>query len=76
VLVAARAIENQTPIVACNGVGEIGGGEFAGSSVVIDAKGNTLVSAGAKPGWHAAVIDTEETAAWRREFPLEQVDVG
>lgn len=76
VLVQARAIENQTPIVACNGVGSVCGTEMAGSSLVVDTKGETLSAPGSAPGWQTAVIDPEVTNTWRREFPIERVTVG
>ena len=70
VLVQARAIETQTPLVAVNGVGPCVGVDLAGSSLVVDARGTVLLEAGTTPGWHVTEIDLADTAAWRREFPL------
>jgi predicted amidohydrolase len=45
VLLRARAIENQFPVVAVNGVGEHAGIRLGGSSAVIDAWGQVVVEA-------------------------------
>jgi predicted amidohydrolase len=42
VLTKARAIENQSIFIACNGVGINGGTTLGGNSVVIDAWGKVL----------------------------------
>lgn len=70
VLVQARAIETQTPIVAVNGVGPCAGVELAGSSLVVDARGTVRLDAGDAPGWHLVELNLADTAAWRREFPM------
>lgn len=72
VLVQARAIENQTPIVACNGVGVVGPVQLAGASMAVDAEGNVLASATSESQWLTTTIDPAETARWRAEFPLEE----
>ncbi len=70
VLTRARALDAQTPLVGCNGVGPCHGVDLAGESVVLDAMGETLGSVGSHPGWVAAEIPTEATQAWRTDFPL------
>ena len=77
VLVPARAIETQTPIVAVNGVGENNGVALGGHSLIVSARGVTLLDAAMTPGVHTAQIDLDDTSAWRQEFPLdEHVHVG
>jgi predicted amidohydrolase len=45
VLARARAIENQFPVIAVNGVGEHAGVRLGGSSAVVDAWGEVVVEA-------------------------------
>ena len=73
VLVQARAIETQTPVVAVNATGTSEGVELAGSSLVVDARGNVVADAGAAPGWLTATLDLDDAVQWRREFPLGEV---
>jgi predicted amidohydrolase len=70
VLTRARALDTQTPIVACNGVGPCYGVELAGESAVLDAEGKPLAVAASNAGWIGADINYEATRAWRKEFPL------
>lgn len=42
ILTKARAIENQSMFIACNGIGENGGVKLGGNSVVVDAWGKVL----------------------------------
>ena len=73
VLVQARAIENQTPIVAVNGVGPCEGVQLAGRSMVVDARGVVLTRGDESTGgWLEATVDPDDTRAWREEFPLRQ----
>ena len=77
VLVQARAIENQTPVIAVNGVGPCEGVELAGTSLVVDARGRIVADAGHRSGWFTAELDLDDTRAWREEFPLDEgVTVG
>lgn len=55
ILLQARAVENQAFVVACNGSGQVPGGELAGHSMIIDPSGRVLAEADAQP----AVIRTE-----------------
>lgn len=49
-LLQARAIENQTFLVACNGSGIVDGMELGGGSAIIDPYGNILAEAGSDAG--------------------------
>jgi predicted amidohydrolase len=72
ILTRARAIEAQTPVVACNGTMDSAGVELAGESVVVGARGEVLAVADREPGWVFAVVDLDDTDAWRQEFPLHR----
>ncbi len=70
VLARARAIENQTLLLACNAVGTNGGVRMGGSSVAIAADGTVLARAGETDEQVLWVeIDVAQTAAWRGTFP-------
>lgn len=73
VLTRARAIENQTPVVACNGVGPCCGAWLAGGSVIVDARGAIAARGGAAPGWVIGSVDPGATRAWREEFPFSEL---
>ncbi len=49
-LLRARAIENQTYLVACNSVGSTNGLQLGGNSMVIDPEGEILINAEQKEG--------------------------
>lgn len=70
VLTRARAIETQTPLIACNACGENGGVELAGHSLIISATGEVLASASTEEAWLEATLDLDATDKWRREFPI------
>ncbi|HEY7280074.1 MAG TPA: nitrilase-related carbon-nitrogen hydrolase [Actinomycetota bacterium] len=70
VLTRARAIETQTPLAACNGVGDCSGVELGGSSRIVDARGEVRGPLSVDPGWTCAEIDPEDAHAYRSEFPL------
>src|SRR3954447_10916940 len=74
ILTQARAIETQTPLVAVNGAGDTGGVGLAGRSLIVDARGPVLAAAGLDDGelWLTAAVDHDDTASWRREFPLRE----
>ncbi|HUQ38820.1 MAG TPA: nitrilase-related carbon-nitrogen hydrolase [Acidimicrobiales bacterium] len=72
VLVQARAIETQTPVIAVNGVGPCHGIELAGASQIVSARGSVILDAASAPGWHVGVVDTADTGAWREEFPMRE----
>ena len=69
VLARARAIENQTPLVAVNTVGSHGGVEMGGASAIFDALGAPLVEAGGNEEVVSAEVDLAATQAWRARFP-------
>ena len=69
VLAQARAIENQTPLVAVNTAGTHGGVPMGGRSIVVDAQGVVLAEAGENEQILRADIDASATAAWRERFP-------
>ncbi len=71
ILIPARAVENQTPIMAINGVGQCGAIQLCGSSAIYDSKGE-MVKKGSSS--KEEVIDfqwnPEETDEWRKAFPV------
>ncbi len=69
-LLRARAIENQTFVIAANQFGRNAHGfEDYGNSMVVDPWGEILARAGDDEGIVAARIDLERLAAVRREMP-------
>ncbi len=50
VLLKARAIENQTFLVACNGLGSCNGIQLGGNSLIIDPSGKVLINAKNREG--------------------------
>lgn len=69
VLTQARAIENQTPLVALNTAGTHGGVPMGGRSIAVDAMGTVLAELGTDEGILRAEIDSVATAEWRERFP-------
>jgi len=69
-LARARAIENQTPVIAVNTVGTHGGKQMGGKSVIVDAQGQVLAEAGTAEEVITADIDLAAVASWRRDFPV------
>ena len=69
VLAQARAIENQTPLIAVNTSGTHGGVPMGGRSIIVDAVGEVLAEAGADETLLRAEIDPSVTLAWRERFP-------
>ena len=71
ILLRARALENQLPLVACNGVDTCGGMNLGGRSAAIDHKGDVLFEA---PGVGEADIrfrlDQAAVLKWRKDFPV------
>jgi predicted amidohydrolase len=65
ILCRARAIENQLPHLACN----CAGSGFAGSSMIIDARGRVLAEAGQKEAVLLGQIDLADRDEFRREIP-------
>ena len=69
VLARARAIENLSWLVACNGVGSHADITLGGHSVVIDPKGEVVAEAGDTETVLFADVMPEQVADWRTAFP-------
>jgi omega-amidase len=69
-LLMARAIENQVYIAACNRVGEGGGSEFFGHSMIIDPWGRIIAEAGEEETVLTADISLELVDEVRRTIPV------
>ena len=67
---AARAVEQQILMIACNAVGEQGGVELAGHSRVIDPWGQVVVEADSSEGITFCEVDPAVVAAARVAFPV------
>lgn len=68
-LLKARAIENQVYIIGINGVGSIGGVDYAGDSCVIDPDGNLIFEAPSEEGLYIVEF-FDETEEYRKKFPV------
>ncbi|CAB4918866.1 unannotated protein [freshwater metagenome] len=68
-LTAARAIENQAWMIACNEVGAQPGISLGGHSVVIDPLGAVVERAGEAEEILYAEVDPGASTAWREQFP-------
>ncbi len=73
-LLKARAIENQSYVMGLNRVGRDGAGiEYAGNSLVYDAKGNITASLPLnRPGTLLTVLSLDELRNFRKKFPVWQ----
>jgi len=70
VLLTARAIENQSYVVAVNRIGEDGNGlVFDGGSTVIDPWGKVVRAAGSEACTHTVVLRRDLLETCRRDFP-------
>jgi predicted amidohydrolase len=69
-LARARAIEDQTYVVACNGCGDQGGLRLGGRSAVIDPWGAVLAEAGDGEEILVVDIDPALVAKTRADFPV------
>ncbi|NNF97751.1 MAG: amidohydrolase [Desulfobacteraceae bacterium] len=70
-LLKARAIENQSYVIAVNRIGEDGNGfYYSGDSVIIDPTGKNLFHAAHTPCIHTAHLPYEHVAACRNTFPV------
>lgn len=70
VLNQARAIENQMYVVAVNRVGNGGGNQFFGHSMVIDPWGNILAEGGEEETMLTVDIDLSEVGRVRKKIPV------
>lgn len=69
-LVAARAIENQCLVIACNGVGLQTDAELGGCSLVVAANGNRILELGTTEEVKLCTIDHNFTRHHREVFPV------
>lgn len=69
VLARARAIENQSYVLACNQTGTHAGVPMAGSSMIVDPQGEVIAEAGSGEQVLSATLDPTRVAAWRAAFP-------
>ncbi len=70
VLTKARAIENQSIFIGCNGVGETSGTKLCGNSVVIDAWGNILNKVSNEEKVINVEIDLQNVNVVREKLPV------
>lgn len=66
----ARAIENQSYVIACNGCGDDEGVPLAGRSLVVSPDGTVVARAGTGPEQLAVEIDPEVVRRARSGFPV------
>jgi predicted amidohydrolase len=69
-LAMARAIENQTYVIAVNAVGEQGDVSLGGKSLVVDPWGAVIAEAGTDEEVLVANIDVELVSRTRAQFPV------
>ncbi len=70
-LLRARAIENQCFVVGSNRIGTDGAGiNYSGDSMIIDPKGEVIVSAEDKECSITANISMDELGEFRKKFPV------
>lgn len=69
-LIDARAIENQTYVVAVNRVGNGGGLDYVGDSRIVDPQGEVLVAAAEVETILAAELSSEVVATVRDRLPF------
>jgi predicted amidohydrolase len=71
-LTAARAVDNQVFVVACNAVGTHAGVTLGGHSRVVDPWGRVVAEAGDAEGVTVVDIDPQLVEQTRTEFPVLQ----
>lgn len=69
-LTAARAVDNQVFVIACNAVGTHAGVELAGHSRIVDPWGEVRVEAGSHEGITTIEIEPGLVGRTRAEFPV------
>lgn len=67
-LVSARAIENQSFVIACNGVGKQGQQTLGGNSQVIDFEGKVVLNLESDEEIAYANIEIDKLRVYRRKF--------
>nr|WP_319399475.1 amidohydrolase [uncultured Carboxylicivirga sp.] len=71
ILLQARAIENQSYVIGVNRVGKDVSAYYSGDSVVLDAKGNTLVECvPEEEEIKTIVINKDDLEVFRKKFPV------
>ncbi|MEK8171711.1 nitrilase-related carbon-nitrogen hydrolase [Streptomyces sp. M19] len=68
-LARARAVENQTYVLACGTAGSHAGVEQAGRSIAVDPWGEVLAEAGTDEEVLSVELDPERVATTRADFP-------
>ncbi len=68
-LVIARAVENQTYVIATNRTGSDPTFDFGGGSLIVGPDGSVLAEGGSGPEAVTAVVDESTLQRWRRVFP-------
>ena len=69
-LARARAIENQSYVLAVNRVGNDPNNQHPGRSLIVDFRGNLLADAGGEEKMISATADLAELKKYRGEFPF------
>ncbi len=69
ILTVARAVENQSYVVAANAVGASGPFRYSGDSVIVSPAGERLASVGEEEGMALATIDPALIEETRRRIP-------
>ena len=69
-LLCARAIENQAYVIGVNRVGDDPNLTYAGHSLILDPRGETLAIAGESPQLIQANLQLETLTEYRQEFPV------
>jgi predicted amidohydrolase len=69
-LAQARAVENQSYVVACNTAGKHSGVAMGGGSIVVDPWGSVLAEAGTDEEVLVADLDLDVVARTRSGFPI------
>lgn len=69
-LAQARAVENQSYVVACNTAGEHSGVAMGGGSIVVDPWGTVLAEAGTGEEVLVVDLDLDSVARTRSSFPI------
>lgn len=69
-LLIARAIENQSYVVACNRSGADPNNKFAGHSIIVDPWGEVIAEAGENEELLIGEIDTEKVPEIRKRIPI------
>jgi predicted amidohydrolase len=69
-LLVARAIENQAYVIGVNRVGEGGGLDYVGDSMIVDPLGEVLASAAGREATLVTEVESAVVTATRQRFPF------